>query len=112
MKLESEYGLESVGGLFIFFLVHSSAYVADLIGCKNQMFYTNNRMAKHVINFLGLSLFVTLTLGTGKYAPVELFKRSAMLYAFWLVASKTKFPFGIIAFGLMFIVYMMQMHKD
>jgi hypothetical protein len=100
--------------LFVLYLVISSNFLAGLFGCKIQDAFNKNIILKHVLGFLTLYFFVTLT-ETSEYFPSQLSKRflfAILIYIWFMITTKMKAEFWVVTILMLGLVYVLQLQKD
>ena len=90
--------------IFVFILIISGNYLGELLPCRVQHFIRHNMIFRHFFGFLTLVFFVVLTLP--KLFNQDIFLISLLLYAYFIILSKTYYVFWIIIvsiFGFIFV---------
>lgn len=94
--------------IFIFILIISGNYLAELLPCKVQSIVRNNMYVKHLLGFMTLLFFVIITLP--EIFNEFVFINSIILYIFFLVFSKTYYVFWIAVMILFSIIYIITLY--
>jgi len=90
--------------IFVFILIISGNYLGELLPCRVQHFIRHNMIFRHFFGFLTLVFFVVLTLP--KLFNQDILLISILLYAYFIILSKTYYVFWIIIvsiFGFIFV---------
>tara|TARA_B110000305_G_C19463399_1_gene656113 strand:+ start:6223 stop:6897 length:675 start_codon:yes stop_codon:yes gene_type:complete len=99
--------VKSTTAIFIFILIISGNFLAELLPCRVQHIVRNNMFVKHILGYMTLLFFVIITLPelfTDSFVQVSLF-----LYIFFLFFSKTYYVFWIVNMGLFSIIYILTL---
>lgn len=99
--------IKSTTAIFIFILIISGNFLAELLPCRVQHIVRNNMFVKHILGYMTLLFFVIITLPelfTGNFVQISLF-----LYIFFLFFSKTYYVFWIVNMGLFSIIYILTL---
>lgn len=99
--------VKSTTAIFIFILIISGNFLAELLPCRVQHIVRNNMFVKHILGYMTLLFFVIITLPelfTDSFVQVSL-----LLYIFFLFFSKTYYVFWIVNMGLFSIIYILTL---
>jgi hypothetical protein len=102
--------LELNKSLFLLFLVVCGNYIGELLGCKTQKLLSENIFMKHII-LLCLIFFTINLIGDKKYHPIEVAKRTFLLWAFYLILTKMNLQFTLIVLFLLFSLYVFDEYQ-
>jgi hypothetical protein len=100
--------------LFVFYLVVSSNFLANLFGCKVQQAFQDNMLLKHFLGFLTLYFFVTLA-DTSDTLPSDLGHRfgiAIVIYLCFIISTRVNFRFWVPAIVLLGAVYVLELFKQ
>lgn len=99
--------------LFIFFLAVATNSLLPTLGCQMQRTLTDSMAAKHLIGILVLTFMVVLVEPAphGVSVPHTL-ATVAILYAWFLMLSRTAFPVMILVISALLVVYVIQKTKS
>lgn len=104
--IDTKYYVERLGAVFIFTLIISGNFLAQLFPCKIQEALTDNIYIKHVFGFFTLFFFGILAIP--ELANTSGMISSLVLYLVFLINAKTKYHFWIAAFLLYALIYMLH----
>lgn len=96
--------------IFIFTLIVSGNFLAEIFPCKIQTLMSNNILMKHVFGLLTLFFFAVLTIPD--FANKKGILLSVLLYTIFLINAKTRYEFWIATFILYTIVYVLHIFKS
>jgi hypothetical protein len=109
MESNTQYFVERFAAIFIFTLIISGNFLAELFPCKIQEALSHNILIKHIFGFLTLFFFGILAIP--ELANVSGMVSSLVLYIIFLINAKTKSQFWIAAFVLYAMIYMLHIVK-
>ena len=95
--------------LFIFILIISANFLAQLFPCRFQKALNENMYLKHIFGLLTLNFFVTLTLPDYNSSLYETFRSSSLLYLLFLIIvniDTTIFYIVMILLGISYLIYL------
>ncbi len=95
--------------IFVFVLILSGNYLGQLFPCKVQNIFDENIYVKHILGYLTLVFFVTLTIPELKNSKSLLFL-TLSIYLGFLITSKTYYTFWFFIFVLVGIIYVLDMY--
>ncbi len=95
--------------IFVFVLILSGNYLGQLFPCKVQHIFAENMYVKHMLGYLTLVFFVTLTIPELKNSKSLLFLTLSIYFGF-LITSKTYYTFWFFIFVLVGIIYVLDMY--
>jgi hypothetical protein len=107
----------NINGVFLLYLIIAANFLAQTFSCDLQNLLNNNQYLKHLIGFLTLHFFVTLTstdkkLTKDKTLYFKQFSTSILLYIVFIMSTRM---IGL-SFGLFFIlitaVYLINSYAD
>jgi hypothetical protein len=80
--------------LFTLFLLIGVNFLDDLYSCRIKDVMRNSMIAKHIVAFLTLHIFVTLTSKEGKEeAFIGNIKKSVVVYLMFLISTRVRYEF-------------------
>ena len=109
METNTQYYVERLAAVFIFTLIISGNFLAQLFPCKIQEALTHNIVIKHIFGFFTLFFFGILAIP--ELANVSGMISSLVLYVIFLINAKTKYQFWIAVFLLYGLIYMLHIIK-
>lgn len=99
-------------GLFVFYLIIAGNYMAELFGCKVQYIFGNYQLAKHIIGFMTMFFFVSLTQNEfSKKSPITKLLYTALTYVWFLMSIRTNYVFTLILIIMLGAIYMLEVFK-
>ena len=98
---------ENTISLFLLYLIISGNYLGDLFGCRLQEAFTELILVKHLLAFLTLYFFVTLT-GTKTQNPLNTMITSFGIYLIFILSRKIFLGYTLIILMLMLIIKMID----
>ena len=90
--------------LFLLFLVVSGNYIGELLGCQTQKFFSESMYAKHII-LICLIFFTINLIGENSVHPLEVLKKSLLLWSFYLILTKMDLNITLVVLSLLFSLY-------
>ena len=97
--------------VFVFVLILSGNYLGQLFPCRVQSLFANSMVVKHILGFLTLLFFVTLTIPEIKKQH-NLFGNTSLIYLWFIVMSKCYYTIWFLVFGIIGIIYLLRMYKE
>ena len=97
--------------IFVFVLILSGNYLGQLFPCKVQSIFAENIYVKHILGYLTLVFFVTLTIPDLKNSNSLLFLTLSIYFGF-LITSKTYYTYWFLIFGLVGIIYLLDKYDE
>lgn len=95
--------------IFVFILIISANFLAQLFPCRFQKALSNNMYVKHIFGLLTLNFFVTLTLPEYNSSLYETFKSSSLLYLLFIIITNidtTIFYIVVFLSGISYLIYL------
>lgn len=95
--------------IFIFILIISANFLAQLFPCRFQKALNENMYIKHIFGLLTMNFFVTLTLPEFESSLFETFKFSMALYLLFIVITNVDtiiFYIVIFLLGISYLIYL------
>lgn len=95
--------------IFIFILIISANFLAQLFPCRFQKAISENMYIKHIFGLLTMNFFVTLTLPEFESSLFETFKFSMALYLLFVVITNVDtiiFYVVIFLLGVSYLIYL------
>jgi len=100
-------------GLFVFYLIIAGNYLAELFGCKIQYILGNYQLVKHVMGFMTMFFFVSLSQKEfSKKSPSMKLLYTALTYAWFLVSIRTNYVFTLILIIMVGSIYILGVIRD
>tara|TARA_A100001015_G_C14954660_1_gene698241 strand:+ start:377 stop:1024 length:648 start_codon:yes stop_codon:yes gene_type:complete len=96
----------SIAAIFVFILIITGNFIGELLPCRVRTILSNNMAVKHAFGFFTLFFFVLLTIPELK--DTNMFYTTTILYAIYIMMSKTHYVFWFIIFGLIGILYLLH----
>ena len=101
----------SAKSLFVLYLMVSSNYLGQLFSCQVQNALNTYMVLKHILGFLTLYFFVSLT-DTSKYSPQLKLLFTLAIYLFFMISTKMESKLWISFISLLGFVYVLFIVKD
>lgn len=98
--------------IFLLVLIISANFLAQLFPCRFQQALQENMYLKHLFGLLTLNFFVLLSLPEFSTSLYECLKSSSILYAFFMLITKTDTIIFYIILLLLGISYLLQLNID
>lgn len=98
--------------IFIFILIISANFLAQLFPCRFQKALNNNMYIKHIFGLLTMNFFVTLTLPEFESSLYETFKSSLALYLLFVVITNVDTVIFYIVVFLLGVSYLIYLNKN
>jgi len=98
-----------IEGLFIFILIISGNFLAELFPCRFQKALTDVIIFKHFFGFLTLLFFVSLQTPLDTFNLTDAFKNSGILYILFLLLINSHFMTFIAAMALLTVSYLVTL---
>lgn len=95
--------------IFIFILIISANFLAQLFPCRFQHALLNNMYVKHIFGLLTINFFVILTLPEYNNSLYETFTSSSLLYLLFIIVTNIDtliFYIVIFLFGISYLIYL------
>lgn len=109
MNLNDIVGLSD--GFFLLFLAVSGNYIAEIMGCEVQYYFTNNRIFKQFIVFLLIYFTINFT-DKLHISPLENFKKSITLWIFFTLFTKMDITFTLISIFILLSIFIIEKQKQ
>jgi predicted membrane protein len=109
MDISTQFFVERFAAIFIFTLIISGNFLAQLFPCKIQEALMHNIFIKHIFGFFTLFFFGILAIP--ELANIPGMISSLILYIIFLINAKTKYQFWIAVFLLYGFIYMLHIIK-
>jgi len=97
--------------IFIIILIISSNFLAETFPCRFQSLLASNMYVKHIIGYLTMVFFVSLSIESMSEDFKQLFTKSLYLYFGFLMLGKTNQHFFIVALILLGLLYIINLKK-
>lgn len=97
--------------IFIFILIISANFLAELFPCRLQYMLRNNMLLKHIFGFFTLIFFVTLSVSSENKNIYNIIKNSFFLYILFILITKSNssvFYFILIFLGITYIINILK----
>lgn len=98
--------------IFVFILIVSANFLAQLFPCRFQKALSDNMYIKHIFGLLTLNFFVTLTLPEYNSSLYETFKSSSLLYLLFIIITNIETTFFYIVVFLSGISYLIYLNTN
>jgi hypothetical protein len=95
--------------LFVFVMIISGNYLAQLFPCRFQKNLQNNMLLKHFFGFLTLLFFVTLQSPTEQYVLTDAIKNTYILYALFLLLINSHHYTFVFVIVLLSVSYLLTL---
>ena len=105
----NDYVVDRISAIFIYTLIISGNFLAELYPCKIQYFLRNNITFKHLFGFLTLFFFGIVAIP--ELSNFQGMITAAFMYIIFIINSKTKWQFWVIVFLLSSFVYILRVFK-
>lgn len=102
-----------ISSLFILFVIIGGNYMSQLFPCRLQTVLEKNMLAKHLLGFFTLLLFVELSNAAGNDDGVgwkTVIARSLLLYVWFVFATTMEPSVFIILIGLLAALYVLKLY--
>jgi len=100
--------------IFIFFLIVSANFLAEIFPCRLQDIIRNNMFVKHIFGIFTMIFFVVLSSGTKDKNILNISKKSFLLYILFILMTKCQINiFCVILFflGVTYILHLIKQEK-
>ena len=104
-----ELGSNKIHYLLIFLLILLANFIGDVSSCSLRLFLNKNMIAKHVVAFFCLLLFVTVELYENSHIYTIL-TNTVLMYICFILLMRTYYVFTFITLGLIGICYILTLH--
>ena len=105
----TQFYIERFSAIFIFTLIISGNFLAQLFPCKIQEALNQNIYLKHFFGFMTLFFFGIVAIPS--LANISGMISSLILYVIFLINAKTKYQFWIAVFMLYALIYLLHIVK-
>ena len=107
--LNDDINLFSSSGIVLFYLVVGGNYIAELLSCRLQHSFSDQISLKHLLGFLTLLFFVVMGQPnyTAKYSMWRIIGQSLLLYAMFVMSTKSEsgcFIFSLLCFVITYFL--------
>lgn len=96
--------------VFVFYLIISSNFLAQLFPCRLQYALTNNMLIKHVAGYMTLLFFVVLASGD-EYSVSWALICSFMVYTLFWVSTRMSFEYLLVFLLLNATLYIIHLYE-
>lgn len=107
--LETQFFVDRISAIFVFTLIISGNFLAQLFPCRIQEALVHNIFIKHLFGFLTLFFFGIVAIPS--LANISGMISSFFLYIVFLINAKTKYQFWISVFVLYAVIYLLHIVK-
>ena len=104
-----ELGSNKIHYLLIFLFILLANFIGDVSSCSLRLFLNTNMIAKHVVAFFTLLLFVTVELYENSHIYTIL-TNTVLMYICFILLMRTYYVFTFISLGLIAICYILTLH--
>jgi hypothetical protein len=113
MLFLSNVSLNNYKSLFIFYLIISANFVANIFGCSARKLFADNMIIKHLIGFFTLYYFVVLEdpykdTDNDQYIYFKKIGITILIYLIFLISSRTKDNYFITFLILLIIIFFLN----
>ena len=99
--------------LFVLYLIIAGNYLGELFGCKTQKMFQENMSFKHILGIMTLYFFVVFSSTDEQDKdPIDNFKMSLILYACFVITTKTNYKFIVPIMVCLFLVYVLSKSEE
>lgn len=101
--------------IFIFILIVSANFLAEIFPCKLQHLLRSNMLVKHIFGLFTMIFFVVLSSGIKNKNILNIAKSSFLLYILFILISKSQiyaFNFILIFLGITYIINIIKQEKE
>jgi hypothetical protein len=101
--------------IFIFILIVSANFLAEIFPCRLQDVLRNNMLVKHIFGFFTMIFFVVLSSNSKDKDIFFIVKNSFMLYILFILISKchvSLFYIILIFLGMSYIINILKQQED
>jgi len=106
----NHYIFEKATAIFIFMLIISGNFLAELFPCRIQKMLKENIYVKHLVGFLTLFFFGVLTIPD--LANIGGIINSFLLYLIFVITANVDYKIWIVLFVLYAIMYLLHLIKQ
>lgn len=110
MKINTQFYVERFAAIFIFTLIISGNFLAQLFPCKIQEALSHNTLVKHLFGYFFFFFFGILAIP--ELANISGMISSLALYLIFLINSKINYKFWISVFLLYAFIYTLHIVKN
>jgi len=96
--------------IFVFVLIISGNYLGELFPCKVQKIFSENIFVKHVLGFLTLIFFVSLTIPE-IHEQEYMLVYSTLIYSWFILMAKCHYKIWFVVFAIIGVIYIVKMYK-
>tara|TARA_R110002020_G_scaffold36891_5_gene110869 strand:+ start:3039 stop:3659 length:621 start_codon:yes stop_codon:yes gene_type:complete len=96
--------------IFVFVLIVSGNFLAELFPCQVQRIFSNNMIVKHLFGFMTLLFFVVLTIPEIKDQK-NMIGYTSIVYLWFIMMAKCYYTLWFVVFGLVGLIYLLQMYE-
>lgn len=104
-----ELGSNKIHYLLIFLFILLANFIGDVSSCSLRLFLNKNMIAKHVVAFFTLLLFVTVELYENSHIYTIL-TNTVLMYICFILLMRTYYVFTFVSLGLIAICYLLTLH--
>jgi hypothetical protein len=112
--------------IFVIYAVITSGFVQEVLSCQMRYFLHNMYIPRHFFGILLIFMFIILEGGwswdqedneakpndTSSANVIDTMQMAILLYAVFLISSKSQFIPNVIFFSLMFILYLVNTQRN
>jgi hypothetical protein len=104
------FDIKTATSLFVFYLIISGNYLAELFGCRIQRVFSNNMWIKHLFGFLTLLFFVILASDEKNTFKTKIVV-SFILYVWFLLTTRCNIYFWTPIILVLATAYLLDVYK-
>lgn len=99
-----------IKGLFLLILAVSGEFISETLGCKTQKLLRDNMIIKNIFIIFVLFFAISYT-ETEVINPLVNFKKSLIIWVFYVLFTRMTLSFTLIAFLILFIIYLIGLYE-
>jgi len=99
-----------IKGLFLLILAVSGEFISETLGCKTQKLLRDNMIIKNIFIIFVLFFAISYT-ETELINPLVNFKKSLIIWVFYVLFTRMTLSFTLIAFLILFIIYLIGLYE-
>jgi len=102
--------INMTNGLFLLLLSISGGFTLETLGCKTQLFFSNNMFTKQILIFS--MIYFTMDLTTTEHPhPLKILLKAFYVWLFFIMFTKMNTTFTSVAFILILSIFLLQKYK-
>lgn len=104
-----DLGSNKIHYILIFLFILLANFIGDVSSCSLRLFLNTNMIAKHIVAFFTLLLFVTVELYENSHIYTIL-TNTVVMYICFILLMRTYYVFTFISLGLISLSYILTLH--